>query len=333
MPTYPTLASARDRFVLERRPIRAANDPWAMPHVVVEDERAADGTIARVATIFLTGRECPWRCVMCDLWTHAIASDTPAGAIVAQIFAAREHLAAAWPVDAVKLYNAGSFFDPRAVPESDYEAIARQLTGVRRIIVESHPALVGERMRRFVHALRRAASSVDPVLEVAMGLETTEPDALERLNKRMTIGTFVAAAGVLKQMGASLRTFLLISPPFVPHDQQDPWLERSVDVAIDCGSTAVSLIPLRVGNGAIDALVTEGLARPPAMADIERSTVLALRRAAGTSTRVFVDLWDLPRFSTCARCFDRRRARLDHLNRTQREAPAATCDVCGAGHA
>jgi radical SAM enzyme (TIGR01210 family) len=332
MPPYPTLASARDRFVLAHRPARAANDPWQPPRVVVEDERAADGTMTRVATMFLTGRECPWRCVMCDLWTHTIVGDTPAGAIVAQIAGAREQLASAWPPDVVKLYNAGSFFDPRAVPESDYQAIAHQLRGVSRVIVESHPSLVGARTSQFTDALRRAsepAGQAAPTLEVAMGLETAEPDALERMNKRMTIGTYVASADALRQMGVSLRTFLLISPPFVPPDRQDLWLERSIDVAIDCGSTAVSLIPLRTGNGAVDALVADGLARPPSMADIERSAALALARAAGAPARVFVDLWDLPRFSACAACLDRRHARLDAINRTQEPAPPVTCARCG----
>jgi radical SAM enzyme (TIGR01210 family) len=334
MPTYPTIASARDRFVLDHRPPRPANDAWGRPRVVVEHERAADGGMARIATIFLTGRECPWRCVMCDLWMHTTVVDTPAGALVAQIAAAREHLGSAWPADVVKLYNAGSFFDPRAVPESDYQAIANQLRGASRVIVESHPSLVGTRTARFADALRRAAAGdAAPVLEVAMGLETAEPDALERLNKRMTIAAFVASADALRRMDVSLRTFLLISPPFVPHDQQDYWLSQSIDLAIDCGSTVVSLIPLRTGNGAVDAFVANGLARPPAMADIERGAAIALGRAAGTSARVFVDLWDLPRFSSCAHCVDRRLARLDRINRTQRDAPAVICRRCGADHA
>ena len=117
----PAGALARDRFVLERRGGRAVLDPWRHQGIVVEDERTADGQIARVATVFLTGRECPWRCTMCDLWKHTTEIDTPPGAIPEQIAAARDELRELRSaVTALKLYNAGSFFDPRAVPVSDY---------------------------------------------------------------------------------------------------------------------------------------------------------------------------------------------------------------------
>ena len=70
--SYPDGAKERDRFVLERRGAREALDPWRHQGVIVEDEYGEDGAIARVATVFLTGRECPWRCVMCDLWRYTI---------------------------------------------------------------------------------------------------------------------------------------------------------------------------------------------------------------------------------------------------------------------
>src|SRR4051794_4983355 len=85
MPAYPDSAAARDRFVLERRPARPLRDPWMSPGVTIEHERAADGRVVRTATVFLTGRECPWRCVMCDLWRFTTAEDTPRGAIPAQV--------------------------------------------------------------------------------------------------------------------------------------------------------------------------------------------------------------------------------------------------------
>jgi uncharacterized Fe-S cluster-containing MiaB family protein len=105
-----TSGATRDRFVLDRRTTRPPLDPWRYQDLIVEDERAADGRPARTATVFLTGRECPWRCVMCDLWRYTIPGDTPPGAIPAQLTAARKRLdREPSPVTQIKLYNAGNF--------------------------------------------------------------------------------------------------------------------------------------------------------------------------------------------------------------------------------
>ena len=206
---YPKSDAARDRFVVERRPVRVEPDPWHFQNVIVEDERAADGRAAWTATVFLTGRECPWRCVMCDLWRYTTAADTPPGAIPAQVAAAREKLLREQrPVTLIKLYNAGSFFDPRAVPEQDYEAVAAEVGGFEQLIVESHPALIGERVDRLLDALGRHRASGGPAqLEVAMGLETVHPAALERLHKRMTVNQFVDAANRLIERRVEVRVF------------------------------------------------------------------------------------------------------------------------------
>jgi radical SAM enzyme (TIGR01210 family) len=338
MQAYPSGTAARDRFVVERRPPRAVHAPWLTQGVHVEDERAADGTVARTATVFLTGRECPWRCVMCDLWQHTIEADTPPGAIPAQLAAARRELDARGERPSqIKLYNAASFFDPRAVPVRDYHEIARALPDVDRIVVESHPSLVGSRTHAFQTALADEASNRGhrrpPALEVAMGLETAHPDALDRINKRLTVDGFVRAADRLRHHGAALRVFLLVSPPFVPRDEQDAWLLHSIDVAIASGATAVSLIPTRPGNGAMEALAAEGLFVAPRLADLERSAAAALAHvhAHGAHLRVFTDVWNLDRFAACPACLDARRARLAAVNLDQRTHPAVTCARCGAG--
>ena len=327
MSAYPASPAARDRFVVDRRPPRQNHDPWHAQGVLTEDERMSDGSIARVATVFLTGRECPWRCLMCDLWQFTTTADTPHGAIAAQIADARATLV---DVECLKLYNAGSFFDPRAVPEGDYEDIAHHLAGLRRVIVESHPSLVGARTSRFLEALGRHGSvgKQSPALEVAMGLETVHGAALERLNKKMTVEEFAVAAGRLQSLGVALRVFLLVSPPFVPPAEQDYWLLRSIDAACDAGASAIALIPTRPGNGALDAVAAEGCFQPPTLADLERSLDLALAGAAGRSARVFADLWDLERLAGCTHCFDARRERLRRTNLDQKQQPVVRCSHC-----
>jgi hypothetical protein len=344
---YPAGRAARDRFVVDRRGARRAVDPWAAPRAAIDREPDGHGGVAEVGTLFLAGRECPWRCVMCDLWRDTLDADTPPGAIPRQI----ELGLAAWarpevqpgtgprvesggePAEVrrirhVKLYNAGSFFDDRAVPPVDDPAIARAVEGVSRLTVESHPRLVGDRTWRFRDRL--AAS-----LEVAMGLETAHPDALARLNKGCTLDDFAAAARALAAHGVGLRVFLLVHPPFVPHEERTAWLLRSIDAAIDAGASVIALIPTRGdppdgrSGGAMEALTAAGLFAPPSLATLEDAAAQAVRRAAGRA-RVLADLWDLPAFAACPVCLDARRARLLRLNLEQRVPERVACAACGA---
>jgi radical SAM enzyme (TIGR01210 family) len=290
VPGYPDTPAARDRFILDLRDPRPHHDPWRYQDLAVEDEPTERGDVARVGTVFLTGRECPWRCAMCDLWRYTTHEDTPAGAIPAQIEAAlrvwRERGEA---ISRLKLYNASNFFDPRAVPESDYAAIGTAVAGLDQLIVESHPSLIGGRVDRFRAAL------AGPRLEVAMGLETAHPAALDALNKRMTTNDFARAAGELRRRDISLRIFVLIGPPFVPADEQDTWLLKSVAFAEECGASVISLIPARSGNGAMEALTAQGLFREPSLDDIKRSYEAVRSRTTNDARapRIFLDPWAL----------------------------------------
>lgn len=324
---YPVTSSERDRFVLERRGHRRQHDPWRYQGLIIEDERTADGRVACMATVLLTGRECPWRCAMCDLWMFTTTSDTPKGAIPAQISEARRSLRGdGRAVVGMKLYNAGSFFDPRAVPETDYDGIAKTLSGLSSVIVESHPSLIGPRVDRFMTALNRQGVRA---LEVAMGLETVHPAALDRLNKHMTLDQFAQAAQALHDRDVSLRVFLLISPPFVPPGEQDDWLERSIDAAFECGASVISLVPTRSGNGTLEALGHDEFVAPT-LDDLERSLRLGINRSYGRG-RVFVDLWDLDRFASCGHCLAERSTRLHEMNLTQKVLAQSVCRECGSG--
>jgi radical SAM enzyme (TIGR01210 family) len=300
----------------------------------VEDERAASGAIEPVATVFLTGRECPWRCAMCDLWTYTNAADTPVGAIPRQIADALRGLASAGGAlpRRIKLYNAGSFFDPRAVPVADYDAMAAELSTFDHVVVESHPALVGDRVDRLQEALfrHRDATVSSFELEVAMGLETANERALARLHKGMTLAQFARAAGQLRRRGVSVRAFLLVPPPFVAPQDEAPSLRQSLGFAFENGVSVVSLIPTRTGNGALEALAGQGLFRAPRLADLERALDASLPEPRG---RVFADLWDLARFADCRECLPARSERLRLMNLEQRRRPAPVCGVCGHGGA
>jgi archaeosine synthase beta-subunit len=315
---YPETAAGRTDWILSRRGPRRRVDPARAIGSVVERERTERGDVADVATIFLANRECPWRCLMCDLWTRTLETSVPPGAIPAQI---DEALGVLPPVSRIKLYNAGSFFDRRAVPPEDHAAIAARLEGFERVVVESHPALVGEDCFRF-------AGLVSGALEVAMGLETAHAPTLERLNKGMTLDSFRAAAARLGERGISLRVFVLVGLPFLSPEESLEWCRESARFAFDCGATAVALIPTRSGNGAMDELARRGEFRPPTLSLLERAAARALGDFASRG-RVFSDLWDLERLRGCATCFPARRRRLERMNLEQAAPPSVACDACG----
>lgn len=320
MNPYPETPAARDRWILAHRPGRNALDPRRAYASLVEPEVGPEGEVEDVATVFLTNRECPWRCLMCDLWRNTLEETVPPGAIAEQIEAALRELA---PLDpdrtALKLYNAGSFFDPRAIPPAEYPAIAELARPFRRTIVEAHPSLVGRRCLEFRDALGAP-------LEVAMGLETAHPEILERLNKRMTLDDFRRAAGLLARERIGLRVFLLVRPPWLSEGEGVAWAKRSLDVAFECGASACALIPTRAGNGAMEALAASGDFTPPRLESLESALEYGLSLGAG---RVFADLWDIDALARCPACSSARIERIRAMNLAQLIPPPILCNVCG----
>jgi radical SAM enzyme (TIGR01210 family) len=299
------LPQFQDDWILSRRPPRnrlSADRPYAW---LVEPEYAADGQVVDVATLFLTNRECPFRCLMCDLWKNTLVESVALGQIPAQIRWALDQLPAA---QHLKLYNAGSFFDARAIPPEDYTEIARLAAPFERVIVECHPRLVGRRCWEFRSLLKGD-------FEVAMGLETVHPDILPRLNKGMTLDDFARAVRSLRDAAVAVRAFILVRPPFLTDAEGLEWACRSLDYAFSVGVECCSLIPTREGNGAMEELAREGLFAPPSLESLEQAVEYGLSLRAG---RVFLDLWDIDNVSPDAANRAERVARLAMMNRTQR---------------
>ena len=313
---YPETAPERDRWIAARRGERVAviaDRPYAF---LVEEEPFATGEVGAVATIFLTNRECPWRCAMCDLWKHTLTQPAAVGDIPRQIAYALERMP---PARQIKLYNSGSFFDRGAIPVEDYRAIAELVRSFERVVVECHPALVGDGCLRFRDMLAGQ-------LEIAMGLETAHPAVLEKLNKRMTLEGYASAAQWLRNEGIALRSFVLVQPPFMTADEALLWACRSVDFAQQCGATVVALIPTRGGNGALEDLARVGEFAPPALSLMEQALDYGLEREAG---RVLLDLWDMERVRCCGVCRDLRVERLRRSNQRQEVQAKAICATCG----
>ena len=323
---------------------RNAFHPRRPQSFFIEQEHSASGEVVSVVTIVLTNRECPWRCIFCDLWKNTLARSVPPGAIPAQIDFAFRRLRETYDIPTeqsaildmppshrarqIKLYNSGSFFDPKAIPPEDLPAIAERVRRFERIIVECHPALIGDSALRFRDMLAGGASPLNAVskLEIAMGLEIADDALLARLNKGMKLEMYARASRFLNAHDVDVRAFVMVRPPFVTSEESAlQFARRSIDFAFDWGASAVSLIPARFGAAELQVLAKEGHFAPPKLATLEAALDYGVGLRRG---RVFADVWDLEKFAYCLGCFVERRERLGRVNLQQHVLPRIECRVC-----
>jgi radical SAM enzyme (TIGR01210 family) len=300
--------------IVRLRPAKNLVGPGVSYHFLHEQEPDAHGQLQRVNTIFLTGKECAFKCLMCDLWKNTLDGPTPAGAILNQL----DYTLARLPeADTIKLYNSSNFFDPKAVPPEDYPGIIERVKSYKRVIVENHPKLCGEACVEFSRQL-------DGKLEIAMGLETVHPEVLPLLNKQMTIEDFAAAASYLRDNEIDVRAFVLLNPPYLTgRDENIKWAFATVKFAFESGAQCCSIIPTRPGNGIMDVLQREHNYVPPTLDMLEAVFEQALSLKKGL---VLADTWDIGFLSQCDQCFDARKKRLGTMNFDQQIHPKVNCN-------
>ncbi len=308
----PVDLEINNKWVRSYRGKRNKVDPEKPYAYLVEQERSPSGDIEQVATIFLTNKECPFQCLMCDLWKNTTSVSVSPGEIPRQI----EWVLGKIPdVSTIKLYNSGNFFDTNAIPAIDYPSIAELLQGYKRVVIENHPRLINENTFKFLQLLK-------PELEIAMGLETAHPEVLKLLNKKMTLEDFKNAAGQLQQNAIGTRAFVLLRPPFLDESEGILWAKRSIDFAFEAGVRCVTVIPTRYGNGALDHLSTMGYFSPPHLSSLEEVLDYGIELNQGN---VFADLWDIHLFSDCKKCLASRKERINEMNLHQSVLPRVSC--------
>jgi hypothetical protein len=244
--------------------------------VFSEPELTRNGVVEDHSIILTTNKECPFKCVMCDLWQNTLDYKVDDGVVAKQVRIALKELPAA---KHLKLYNAGSFFDRQSIPKQDTFDIADELETLEyeTLIVEAHPKLIGAGCFEF-------AQYLSPQLDVAMGLETVDPEVLPRLNKNMTLDDFERATTEMLEHDIFVRAFILLRAPWHSEEAGKYWAKESIDFAHSIGVECCTIIPLRP-NPRIS------------VTDFEPSTPEALEEVVSyglskNKGRVFGDTWD-----------------------------------------
>ena len=298
------------------RPAVERPSAWSEPRVLCSLECDGRGGEVEIATIFLTGAECPFRCTMCDLWQYTSLGNTPVGAIpfqLSQVLPSKNSNAFGVQRKWLKLYNASNFFDERSVPQQDLGAIAEYCSSFERVIVENHPRFCDERMQWF-------AEAIGGQLEVAMGLETIHPGAMAAMNKGMTLDDFEKAVKQCHRLGIDVRVFVLLHPLGLDVAETIEWTWRTVAFAVERKVRHVSIIPVRAGNGWIDRLIAAGEYQPPTVSMVRKlyDTIPLLDWHVPASSVIEFDLWDWENLKgSCDRCGPILKEHIAQCNRTQ----------------
>ena len=225
------------------------------------DSQTSKYVPVRAFVIILRTRGCFWAlksgCSMCGYINDSCAGEITGDDIMAQFNSAMQR----YKGEAiVKIFNSGSFFDEREIPREIQHKILKELSGkARKIAVETRVEFVNE------GALREAKEAAAPAqLELGVGLESANDVILERsINKRMKFDDFAAAATTARRLGALVKTYLLIKPPFLTEREAIDDCVESVRKAAP-HTTTFSFNPMNVQNFTfVEHLWHRGEYRPP----------------------------------------------------------------------
>src|SRR5271157_3334744 len=159
----------------------------------------------------------------------------------------------------VKVYTSGSFLDDREVDPASRTAIVSAFSGrARRFLFETLPEFV----RPEEMSPLKAAFAGE--LEVALGLESTDPTVLGRfVNKGSSPAEYLAAADRLASLGVRRKAYLLLKPPYLTESEAVADVVRSVREAA-AHFDSISVNPVHIQNGTVvEWLYHRGRYRPP----------------------------------------------------------------------
>jgi len=189
------------------------------------------------------------------------------------------------------------------------------IEGFETLLVESHPAFINETSIYFRDLIK-------PELQVAIGLETIHPEVLTKLNKGMKLEDFEHSVKLLTSYKIKTRAFILLRPPFLSEAEGVLWAKKSMEYAFNAGITTCTIIPVRTGNGALDALALDHFFEQPDINSLEEVIEYGIGLNAGL---VFADLWNIENFSSCNKCLEKRKERLNRMNLYQKIIPRIPC--------
>ncbi|MCI4321384.1 MAG: archaeosine biosynthesis radical SAM protein RaSEA [Thermoplasmata archaeon] len=300
----------------ERRPSPRSPPTAREPVNVWSEDEALGSERVRAFVAILRTRGCYWAdvkgCSMCGYAKDTLGRSASSEELGEQL----DRILARYRDEPyVKLYTSGSFLDDREVDPASRVRIASAFRGrAQRLLFETLPEFAVPTM---IGPVRDAFGGE---LEVALGLESTQPEVLGRLiNKGSPPSDYLAAADRVRAAGARAKAYLLLKPPYLTEAESVTDVVRSVEVAHG-RFDAFSVNPVHIQNGTVvEWLFRRGRYRPPWL----WSLVAAMR--AGSALRgsarfvTFPTAGGLPRGPhNCGKCDARVLAALEEASLSQK---------------
>jgi hypothetical protein len=228
-------------------------------HQWVEDE-AVGAERVRAFVLILKTRGCYWAdvkgCSMCGYSKDTLGRSATPDELAEQLARA---LARYHDEPYVKVYTSGSFLDDREVDPASRTAIVSAFSGrARRFLFETLPEFVQP------EAMSPLKDAFAGELEVALGLESTDPTVLGRfVNKGSSPAEYLAAADRLSSLGVRPKAYLLLKPPYLTESEAVADVVRSIREAAP-HFDSISVNPVHIQNGTVvEWLYHRGRYRPP----------------------------------------------------------------------
>lgn len=212
---------------------------WVDYDFFVEEQRTI-----KSLTIILRTKGCQWRkCTMCSYWRDSANEDISQEKIFEELVNALKKC----PEEnyMLKIFTSGSFFDEREISDKTRDKIMKMVKErgeIKKMIVETRPEFVND------VKISDCVAYV-PNFEVAIGLETANDFIRAKyINKGFSFEDYIKAAKTVRKNGASLKTYLLLKPPFVSEKKAIEDVIKSAEDVSTYTSTSTSIISLNPCN-------------------------------------------------------------------------------------
>lgn len=269
---------------------------WSEPEALGEERVSAFVVILRT-------RGCYWAdvkgCSMCGYAKDTLGRSATADELARQLDGA---LRAYRDQPYVKFYTSGSFLDDREVDPESRLRIVRSFAGkARRLLFETLPEFA---QPGTLQPLREAFPGE---IEVALGLESTQPGILQRfINKGSPPSEYLDAGDRIRALGLRAKAYLLLKPPYLTERESIEDVVRSVEVAAP-HFDALSINPVHIQNGTVvEWLYHRRRYRPPWLWSLVEAMHRGAAVRAGRRLVTFPTAGGLPRGPHNCRSCDRR---------------------------